>query len=60
MQISVPSHRSRSQTDSPDNSSEQSHLEGCRGGHVVHQYNQQINQSGRTSSQSSTSHAQCH
>ncbi len=60
MQISVPSHRSRSQNYSPDNSSDQSTFQGCRGGNVVHQYNQQINQSNRTSSHSSTSHYRCH
>lgn len=59
IQLSVPNHRSRFHNYFPYNSSEQSTFQGCRNGQIVHQSNQQINHSNRTSSHRSTAHYQC-
>ncbi len=59
IQLSVPNSRSRFQHYFPYNSSDQSTYKGCRNGQIVHQSNQQINHSNRSSSHSSISHSQC-
>ena len=59
MQLSVPRNRSRFRKYPSINSYPRSTYHGCGGGHVIHQSSQQISQSGRTSSHSSTSHYRC-
>ncbi len=60
MNFSVPRIRSRFDDYFPNNSSGQPTNKGCRRGNIVHQSNQQISYSNRTSNHSSTSHYRCH
>ncbi len=60
MEFSVPRSRSRFDDYSPNKSSGQPTVQGCNQGKIVHQSNQQISDSNRTSNHSSISHYQCH
>ncbi|MDJ0510621.1 MAG: hypothetical protein QNJ64_15405 [Crocosphaera sp.] len=59
LEFSVPRNRSGFDYYFPNNSSGKPNFQGCRRGQIVHQSNQQISSSNRTSSNSSTFHYRC-